>query len=164
MRSSVEAIQAGYEDTQRRAMAQRDAEMARMRDIAATRRCRVPATALTCQLRFLLTGDFQSMLETLRGQLDIPTGTTTSPLRWRLQLRYCEEIESGCPASTRGPTASIKATWERRWMPREYHRQRPVGYAKHDILLRRSVPGLAERRLQSANVVPARLRRPDSCS
>ena len=31
MRESMEAIQAGYEDTQRRAMAQRDAEMAKMR-------------------------------------------------------------------------------------------------------------------------------------
>ena len=31
MRTSYEAIQAGYEDSQRRAMAQRDAEMARMR-------------------------------------------------------------------------------------------------------------------------------------
>ena len=31
MRTSVEAIQAGYEDAQRRAMAQRDAEMARAR-------------------------------------------------------------------------------------------------------------------------------------
>ena len=64
------------------------------------------------QLRFLLTGDFQSMLETLRGQLDIPTRTTTP--HYGGVYSYREEIESGCPASTRGPTASIKATWERR--------------------------------------------------
>ena len=36
MRTSTEAIQAGYEDAQRRAMAQRDAEMARARARYAT--------------------------------------------------------------------------------------------------------------------------------
>ena len=36
MRTSVDAIQAGYEDAQRRAMAQRDAEMARARARYAT--------------------------------------------------------------------------------------------------------------------------------